>query len=345
MSEPLAVVGATGWGTTLAIILARRGHPVRLLARTAAEAQALQAARENRALLPGVAFPPDLAILAAPEQALAAARLVIVAVPSRSLRDNARRLCGHLPTGATLLSATKGLEPDTCLRSTEVLAQELPEARGHLAAISGPNLSREIAAGQPAATVVAAAEPARAQEAQRLLSSPLFRVYTSTDVIGVELAGALKNVIALAAGISDGLGFGDNAKAALMTRGLAEIARLGVALGAHPLTFAGLAGLGDLVATCSSPLSRNRSAGQALAQGRPLPEILSGTRQVVEGVPTTAAACTLARRHGVEMPIAEAMRRVLYEGLPPRLAAEALLARAPVSELQGLEDWFRGKPG
>ncbi len=335
----IAVVGATGWGTTLAIVAARCGHVVRLLVRTQAEAQGLTAAGENRALLPGAAFPPGMALEADPARALGGAHLIIVAVPSRSLRENARRLRGHLPAGALVLSATKGLEQETCLRSTEVLAQELPDAQGRLAALSGPNLSKEIAAGQPAATVIAARELAHAQTAQQLLSSPSLRVYTSTDLAGVELAGALKNIIALGAGISDGLGYGDNAKAALMTRGLAEITRLGVALGAHPLTFAGLAGLGDLVATCSSPLSRNRTVGVALAQGRPLQEVLAGMRQVAEGVPTTAAARTLAQRHKIEMPIVEALYRVLFEGLSPRRAAEELLAREPAHELQGMERW------
>ena len=337
MSGPVAVVGATGWGTTLAVILARHGLHVRLLVRSDAEARELDSVRENRALLPGVAFPPELAITPVVSAATKDTELVLVAVPSRSLRENARRLRGALPPGAVLLSATKGLEQATCLRSTEVLAQELPEAGTRLAALSGPNLSKEIAAGLPAATVVASQDPAVACQAQELVAAPRLRVYTSTDLIGVELAGALKNVIALAAGISDGLGYGDNAKAALMTRGLAEIARLGVALGAHPLTFAGLAGLGDLVATCSSPLSRNRSVGLALAQGRPLSEVLAGMRQVAEGVPTTAAARLLAQRRGVEMPITEAVHAVLFEGVHPRAAAELLLSREAGSEMQGLE--------
>jgi glycerol-3-phosphate dehydrogenase (NAD(P)+) len=344
-ARPVAVIGATGWGTTLAVITARQGYPVRLLARTQVEADSLESARENRALLPGVAFPDGMSVVGEPAAALGGAQLVIVAVPSRSLRQNVRRLRGHLPADAVLVSATKGLEQGTCLRSTEVIAQELPEAQERLVALSGPNLSREIAAGQPAATVVASRDASSARRAQAVVASPRLRVYTSADVLGVELGGALKNIIALAAGISDGLGYGDNAKAALITRGLAEITRLGIALGANPLTFAGLAGLGDLVATCSSPLSRNRTVGLALAQGRRLEEVLAGMRQVSEGVPTTSAARDLARRHGVEMPITEVLYRVLFEGLAAQQAAQELLAREPVGELQGLEGWFpKAKP-
>jgi glycerol-3-phosphate dehydrogenase (NAD(P)+) len=244
----------------------------------------------------------------------------------------------YLQEGTIVVSAAKGLEIETTLRMTQVLKEELPpQFHSHLAALSGPNLAREIMAGLPAITVVASENDEAARFVQGLIITPRFRVYTHNDVVGVELAGALKNIIAVGAGISDGLGYGDNAKAAFMTRGLVEIARLGVAAGANPLTFAGLAGLGDLVATCASPHSRNHYVGEQLAQGRSLAEIQASMRMVAEGVPTTIAALQLARRYTVEMPITEQMYQVLFEGKDPRQAVTDLMTRDAKGELDGLE--------
>lgn len=334
----VAVMGTTMWGTTLAVMLARRGLEVFLWARTQEEARELSERGRNPRRLPDVAFPPGLAVTSALDEAVAGAELVILAVPTQTVRANARLVAALLGPQTLLVSAAKGLELGTAKRPSEVIAEEVhPAMHRYVCALSGPNLARELAWGLPAATVIAARDLDVARRAQGLIMSPLFRVYTNTDLLGVELGGALKNIIALAAGISDGLGAGDNAKAGVITRGLAEITRLSVAAGARAFTLAGLAGLGDLVATCSSRLSRNRYVGEELGKGRPLQEILASLGQVAEGVPTTLAALELAGRLGVEMPIAEGMRRVLFEGLEPRKAVADLMARDAKSELMGME--------
>jgi len=330
---PVAVVGATTWGTTLAIKLADSGSPVGLLTRNQLEARELDFHRQNRRFLPGVDFPSPLAVTGDVEQMILSAGLVIIAVPSDRFRENVRRIAGAVSDGATILSVTKGLELPAGKRMSEVLREELP-ARLHagICAMSGPNLAKEIVQGKPASTVVAGDRQEHTERAQNILMSNLFRVYTSDDIIGVELGGALKNVMALGAGIADGLGAGDNAKAAFITRGLAEIARLGEAAGAKPMTFAGLAGLGDLVATCVSSLSRNHYVGQQLAQGKPWPEILRSMENVAEGVNTTNAALSLAAELKVEMPITQTTHRVLFEGLSPQDAVAELMGRPPRSE-------------
>lgn len=338
-SPPLTagVVGTTSWGTTLAILMARKGHRVTLWARTPEEAEKLQTDRENRRLLPGFPFPPSLQVTASAEEAFRHAQLVVLAVPAKSLRANVRRVRGALSPKAVIISATKGLEIGTGLRMSQVLQQELSKPlRSRICVLSGPNLSAEIAQGRPASTVVASEDSQMASMAQEVLMSPELRVYTNSDVVGVELAGALKNIIALGAGISDGLGYGNNGKAAFITRGLAEITRLGVSAGANPLTFAGLAGMGDLIATAASPLSRNRYVGEQLAKGRPLQEILASMQYVAEGVDTTAAAVKMAQELGVEMPITQATYRVLFEGLDPRQAVVELMGRAPQPEWVGV---------
>ncbi len=342
----LAVVGTGAWGVTLAMHAARLGAPVVLLARTPEEAAALRAAGSSPRL-PGLAFPASLRIASDPA-AISGAPMVIMAVPAQTMRANVRTIRARLAPDAIVVSASKGLEIGSARRMSEVILDELPSPNGRrVGALSGPNLAAEVAAGKAASTVVACADEAAAARVQAALMAPHLRVYTSKDVVGVELGGALKNVIALGAGMADGLDAGDNGKAALMTRGLIEIARLGKAAGAEPLTFSGLAGLGDLIATCMSPLSRNRTLGQALARGhRPdergtegltegLTEKGSGGRQVAEGVPTTVAALQLARRYDVEMPITTLMHRVLFEGLSPREAGAALMQRDPKSELEG----------
>lgn len=329
----VGIVGTTTWGTTLGVILARRGVDVRLWARTQPESDALAAARQNARFLPGVAFPPSLSVSPSPREAFADADLVIIAVPSQALRANARRVGAAFPRGAIIVSAAKGLELQSAKRMSEVLADELPHAlRDNICALSGPNLSREIIQGKPSSAVVASRAAHAAETAQRVINSSRFRVYTNSDIVGVEFGGALKNIIALAAGVCDGLNYGDNAKAAIITRGLAEISRLAVAAGANPLTLAGLSGMGDLIATCSSPLSRNHYFGARLAQGDAPQAIRASMQNVAEGVDTIAGALTLARRLGVELPIAQAMRSVIFEDVPLEQAITALLERVPRPE-------------
>ena len=329
----VTIVGTTTWGTTLGIVLAREGVQVRLLARGEGEAADLEAARENARFVPGVRFPDSLHISALPRQAFADADITLFVVPSKTLRDNARRYAEYIGRGSIVVSATKGLEVGTSNRMSQVLEEELRADRRHgVCALSGPNLATEIVAGKPSSTVVASSDTKAATMAQSIINSSVFRVYTNDDIIGVELCGALKNIIALGAGITDGLGLGDNAKAAFVTRGLAEITRLGVAAGATPATFAGLAGLGDLIATCSSSFSRNHYVGEQLALGRSLEEIRDTMHNVAEGVDTTRAALSLAGRLGVEMPIAQATHDVLFGGVSVTDTLAQLMGRNPRSE-------------
>ncbi len=322
----VAIIGTTGWGTTLGIMLGRRDMEVALWARTREEAERLDRERENAQRLPGVRLPQNLSPTASIAEALQGASLVILAVPSQEMRANVRLLKEHVDESMPILSAAKGLELGTAKRMSQVIAEELgPAHRSNICVLSGPNLSREIVQGLPASTVVAAEDTSLAERVKRIMSSPTFQVYTSDDVVGVELGGALKNIIALGAGMADGLGYGNNAKAAYMAQGLTEITRLGVAAGASPITFIGLSCLGDLLATCSSPLSRNHTLGEGLAQGRSLEEIKASMGSVVEGVATTAAARQMARELGVEMPITEQIYRVLFEGESPARAMAELI--------------------
>ena len=326
---PHVVVGTGSWGTTLAVVLARIGHPVVLLARTAEEAQQLAQAGENARFLPGVPFPRRLTVSADWKLAGTAA-LLIVAVPSDTVEAALAGLNGQLAPRSVIVSASKGLASNDQRRLSEVIGARFANS---VAVLSGPNLAREIARDLPSSTVVASHQAHSAAAVQRAFAGGMMRVYTSEDVVGLELAGALKNVIALAAGAADGLELGDNAKAALITRGLAEISRLGVALGAQARTFAGLAGIGDLVATCASPLSRNRRLGEALVRGESWQAAQARLGQVAEGVPTTRAAVALARRAGVEMPIAEQMHAILFEGRSPRAAVLELMQRELKAEV------------
>jgi glycerol-3-phosphate dehydrogenase (NAD(P)+) len=329
----VAIVGAGNWGTTLALLQARAGRHVLLCARTPERAAQLRADRENRAWLPGVAFPPFISVADGYAEA-ARAELIVIAVPSEHLRSACQELRPRIRPDHRLVSATKGLEVGSGKRVSTVIGEELPEAAGDLCVLSGPNLAGEIAAGLPAAAVLAGANPYIGENAA-MLATRLFRLYTSDDLIGVELGGALKNVVALAAGICDGLGMGLNGKAAIVTRGMAEIVRLGVACGAQPATFAGLSGYGDLFATCVSPSSRNHSVGEQLGQGRSLAEIRGGMTMVAEGVPTARAALSLAVRHGVELPITEQVCEVLFAGRDPRSAMDVLLSRSAGHEDAG----------
>lgn len=329
----VGVVGTTSWGTTLGVITARRGVDVVIWARTQAEAEKLESDRENARFLPGVAFPDSLSVSASICESLGDADLVLIVVPSRTFRTNVQRIACSLSPDAIVVSATKGIESDTGMRMSEVLADELSvEMHRGICALSGPNLSREIIGGKPASTVVASVNTDAARAAQDILNSNMFRVYTNEDIVGVELGGALKNIIALAAGVCDGLDYGDNAKATVITRGLAEIGRLAEAAGANPLTLAGLAGMGDLIATCSSALSRNHYFGRRLASGESPKAIRASMDSVAEGVDTTQGAIIVAGRLGVEMPIAEAMHSVIFEGVPIERAVSTLLERAPRPE-------------
>ncbi len=329
----VAVIGTGSWGTTLAVLLTLKGLPVALWARTPEEARRLQDARENHDFVPGLPLPPGLVVTSALDRALERAALVLMVVPAQTMRANARRVRDLVPHDAVVLSCAKGLEIGSMRRMSEVLAEELPPALySKIAVLSGPNLFREIADGLPTASVVASQDLDTARFAQDLMMLPRFRLYTHQDVIGVELGGALKNIIALAAGAVEGFGLGDNAKAMVLTRGLAEIARLAVAAGASPLTLAGLAGMGDLIATCASPHSRNHQVGQRLARGEKIEAIRASTKMVAEGVPTTRAAMQMAQQLGVEMPIAAQVHAVLFENKDPRQAVMDLMARAAKHE-------------
>lgn len=333
MSERIAVIGAGAWGTTLAVRLAEAGHAVLLWAHTPAAAAALAADHENRRYLPGIALPESIVVTGDDATLREADRALLLAVPSSHVRATLQRLSPVLPDGP-VLSVVKGIEEGTHRRMSEVIAEELPGSR--VAVLSGPNLAREIAAGKPAGSVVASADEDLGREFAALLASDRFRLYTNPDVVGVELCGALKNVVALAAGMVDGLGLGDSAKAGIITRGLAEMTRLGVAAGAHPLTFSGLAGVGDLIATCMSPLSRNRRAGELLASGRPWPEVEPQLAGVAEGVSTVSGALELAAEHAVELPIAEQVRAVVSGERLPHESVAALMAREQKDELAPL---------
>jgi glycerol-3-phosphate dehydrogenase (NAD(P)+) len=327
--EHISVMGAGSWGTTFAKVLADAGRDVVLWARRSEVADALTHRRTNPDYLPGVRLPASLRATARAEVALEGADAVVFAVPSQTLRGNLREWRTLIPSEATLVNLAKGVELDSLKRMSEVVIDVTAVAPDQVVVVTGPNLAREIAAEQPTASVVACIDHDRAIAVQHACGTGYFRPYTNTDVIGCELGGACKNVIALACGMAAGLGCGDNTLAALITRGLAEMGRLGAALGADPMTFAGLAGLGDLVATCASPLSRNRSFGYRLGLGDTPEQAQEATHgQVAEGVKSCVSIQGLAARCGVEMPITDAVRRVCYDGQSPRQMAADLLGRA-----------------
>jgi glycerol-3-phosphate dehydrogenase (NAD(P)+) len=329
----VAVLGAGTWGTAFAKVMADAGREVRLWTRREAVAATVNECHRNPDYLPDTVLPLLLSATADPAAALDGADVVVFAVPSQTLRENLEGWRHLLPPGRTLASLAKGVELGTLMRMSEVIAQVADVPADQVAVVSGPNLAREIAAEEPTATVIACSDHDRAVALQHACTTGYFRSYTNTDVIGCELGGAGKNVIALACGIAAGMGFGDNTRASLITRGLAETARLGVELGADPLTFAGLAGLGDLVATCSSPLSRNRTFGEHLGRGESLAQAEAANHgQVAEGVKSCSSICALAQRHGVELPIADAVRRVCHEGLSAAEMGKELISRAPRPE-------------
>ncbi|MGN9907223.1 NAD(P)H-dependent glycerol-3-phosphate dehydrogenase [Phytohabitans sp. LJ34] len=322
-----AVLGAGSWGTAFAKVLADAGTDVTIWARREPVAAAIREYGTNPDYLPAVRLPERVTATSDAERAIAGADLVVLAVPSQTLRGNLADWAAFLAPDATLVSLMKGVELGTTKRMSEVIVETAGVPADRVAVVSGPNLAAEIAAEQPAATVVACIDGARATFVQRAVTTPYFRPYTNKDVVGCELGGAVKNVIALAYGIATAMRLGDNTKATLITRGLAETARLGVALGADPLTFAGLAGLGDLVATCSSPLSRNRTFGEHLGRGETLEQAQAATRQTAEGVKSCLAIRDLARTHNVDMPITEQVEAVCHEGVDPRSALIALMSR------------------
>jgi glycerol-3-phosphate dehydrogenase (NAD(P)+) len=332
----IVVAGSGAWGTAIALSLHRRGgHHITLWSHSPEAAREIADARENVLFLPGFPLPDGIAVTAS-EAAVTDAEIVVTVVPSEFLRPTLVRLRSSLHPGQVVVSATKGVEVRTYLRMTQVIAASLAETGLHLpiGAFSGPSFALEVAQGQPTAVTVAFDDPDIAARIQQEFSSESLRLYTSTDVIGVELGGALKNVIAIAAGVAAGVGLGHNSAAALITRGIAEITRLAVACGGRRETLAGLSGVGDLVLTCTGSLSRNRTVGQALGQGRTLPEILAGLGgKVAEGVLTTRAALGLARLHSIEMPITEQMELILDEGKDPREAIKELMLRPGKDEL------------
>ena len=332
----VAVIGAGSWGTTVAAIVSAHA-PTTLWGRNPAIVDAVAHRHENPAYLPGIALPEQLRATSDLAEACVGAEVLIMAVPSHGFRAVLERAAPFVDVEAPVVSLAKGIENETMLRMSEVILEVLPlHDPDRVAVLTGPNLAIEIAEGQPAASVIACRDPATARQLQQLCSSSRFRVYTNPDVVGCEIAGALKNVIAIAAGAAAGLGYGDNTQAALITRGLAELARLGSALGGEAMTFAGLAGLGDLVATCTSPKSRNRSVGFELGRGRSLDAIVAETNMVAEGVKSTPAVLELARRVGIEMPIASLVGAVLTDGRNPADLVPELMLREAKAELHGL---------
>ena len=332
----VTVVGAGSWGTTVASLIAANA-PTTLWVRRPELAEQIVATRENGAYLPGIQLPDTLTSTASIEAACVDADVVVLGVPSHGLRAVLGEARSYIDASVPVISLAKGIEQGTLQRMTEVVADVL---EGHdtsrIGVLTGPNLAREVAAGQPTASVVATVDQQVAEALQQLFVGTTLRVYTNPDVVGCEIAGALKNVLAIGTGMAHGLGYGDNTKAALITRGLAELARLGVALGGDPLTFAGLAGMGDLIATCSSPQSRNRTVGVQLAEGRTLDDVVADMNMVAEGVKTTAAVIELAKRHDVDMPLASFVGRVLYQGARPADLVPELMLRKAKPELHGM---------
>ena len=326
--EKICVLGAGSWGTTLANILAEKGYDINLWIREEEVYQTIQKTRENTVFLPGVKLAQNITPTNSIKEAVKDRVVVVCVVPSHGVRDIFQKAAPFLPKDALVVSASKGLELETLLTVSQVLKQTLPKTfHKNLSVLSGPTFAKEVSQKLPTAICVASGKKTVAEKVQQIFNTNYFRVYTNDDMIGVEIGGALKNVIAIAAGISDGLALGMNARAALITRGLAEISKLGVSMGADSATFAGLSGLGDLVLTCTGELSRNRSVGMMIGKGRKLPDILSEMKMVAEGVKTAQAAYELAKKHTIQMPIAEEIYRVLYEDKSPKDAVMDLMTR------------------
>ncbi len=334
----VAVIGAGSWGTAFATIPAEKGIETVLWARRPELADEINARHANPEYLSDFELPPSLSATSDVQKAVEGAGAVVMAVPSHAFRGVFRDVAPLLDADVPVVSLTKGVEQESLERMTEVMRDEADLDPSRLAVVSGPNLAKEVMGRMPSASVVACSDEERASELQSLFMAPFFRVYTNPDVVGCELSGAMKNVMAIAAGITDGMGFGDNTRASLITRGLAEIARLGVRFGANPLTFAGLAGMGDLVCTCISKLSRNRGVGEQLGRGRKLDDIIRETRMVAEGVKTSRAVLELGKREGVDLPLTEGVTRVLYEGVTPSDMVLSLMLRSAKPELHGIHE-------
>ena len=330
----IAVIGAGSWGTAIAGMLGEKHEEVVLWARSSQLVAIMEESKQNESYLPGVFLPSNVVYTTDLSYAIREAHLVILATPSHALRATVTKIAGIIRADAVIVTATKGLELVSLKRMSEVIAEEIPALASRIAVLSGPNHAEEVGMKFPSTTVVSAYSYPIAEEVQDAFMLPYFRVYTNPDMIGVELGGALKNIIALGAGIAEGLGFGDNTKAALMTRGLAEIARLGIAMQASPLTFAGLSGIGDLMVTCISKHSRNRRTGILLAQGKSIEQIEKETKMVVEGIRCTQAAYQLAQKFNIEMPITEQAYLVLYQEKAPRDAVMDLMTRGRTHEIE-----------
>jgi len=328
----VAVLGSGSWGTAFAQVLADAGSEVTIWGRRAEVCEAINDRHENPDYLPGVSLPESIRATDDAAAALSAAEVVVLALPSQTLRANLAQMSALLPDESVLVSLMKGIELGTTRRMSEVIAETTGAPPERIAVVSGPNLAREIAARQPAASVIACVDEAVAEKLQQVCLTAYFRPYTNVDVIGVEVGGAVKNVIALAVGMAKGMGMGDNSQASIITRGLAELIRLGLALGAEMTTFAGMAGVGDLVATCMSPLSRNRTFGVNLGKGMTLDEVIQSTRQTAEGVKSCESILALGRRHGVEMPITEHVVAAVHDGLPPEEIVRRIMSRSTKSE-------------
>lgn len=327
--RPVAVIGAGAWGTALAWSIGENGTPVRIWSFEPAAADSINSSRENASYLPGVELPPAVSASSDMAEVMDGCRLAVFVTPAQFMRKTLEALAPHVAPGTIVVSATKGIEKRTLALPVDMINDALgADAAGRACCLSGPTFARELVEKAPTAATIASADHAAAREAQEALSAPYFRLYVHDDVVGVELGGALKNVIAIAAGIGEGMGFGHNTRAALITRGLAEMTRLGVAMGAGERTFAGLAGMGDLVLTCSGDLSRNRTVGMRLGKGERLEAIIGSMKAVAEGVPTAESVYHLSRKQGVEMPICDEVYNVLYEGKSPKEAVAGLMGRA-----------------
>lgn len=341
IKETVAVIGAGSWGTALSMVLADNGHEVRLWSHNPEQVKEINSEHTNRKYLPGIELQDNIKAYFSLEEALHGIEVMVLAVPTKAIREVLRNIKVIQKTPLLIVHVSKGIEPDTLLRISEMIEEEMPaELLDSIVVLSGPSHAEEVSLRRPTTVAVSSKKMEAANRIQDLFINGNFRVYTNPDMIGVEIGGALKNIIALAAGVSDGLGYGDNAKAALMTRGLAEISRSGIKMGANPLTFAGLAGLGDLIVTCTSVHSRNWRAGNLLGKGNNLQEVLDNMGMVVEGVRTTKAAWQLAKKYEVQMPITNALYNVLFHDVDPKDAVDALMSRGKANEMESFNDYF-----
>ncbi len=332
MGERIAIIGAGSMGTAMSVLLAGKGHKVSIWSPFKTEIEALIRDREHRKKLPGVQIPKEVYFTNNLEEILINTEIIVLALPSQTIRENMKRIMGHFNSRSVIVSCTKGLEKDSCFTPSEVIKQELPESK--VVALSGPSHAEEIARAIPTAVVAASEDRELCKKVQNIFMSPMFRVYTNGDIKGVELGGAVKNIIALCAGISDGLGYGDNTKAALITRGITEITRLGVAMGARPETFSGLTGIGDLIVTCTSMHSRNRRAGILIGKGKSTEEALAEVGMVVEGISATKPAYKLSIKYNITMPIVTEAYKILFESKSPKKAVYELMGREKKDEMQ-----------